>query len=272
MRGIILKSSLFFLMMQPIFHVAKAHDKDALSLFDSPEAEAERVLGVSSCPTYEQVRAAYKEKARTCHPDKNRNPAQQTYFTEKMANLTAAYTILKEWLGKNGSPESVSEEKAEQSAFQAEEEEAESFAQSEQTADQAKEGGEINAQEAFDPYLLPPHGYEQGLRTIESKMRCEVHKNPELIPQWGVYRRGSFDDRLNEFTEALQWFHRKYGANPFGQKYAHVQQLLGSVMRMLPFYRTLKGVNYQGTPDDVAEFYAINLVGNFPHNPANHGP
>jgi hypothetical protein len=264
MREGILRVALFLAIMQPIFSAAKADDFDELDSFNSPEVHAERVLGLGPCPTYEQVRDAYKQLALEWHPDKNREPSQREFFTQKMANITSAYQVLKEWLEINDAPEASKGKNGERSTSQADGPEGMADAQQEQTEDQAKEGAMPNAQREFDPYLLPPQGYEKALRAIESQMRCDIRKMPEFASVWQVYHHGSFEDRLNEFAEALRWVHRKYGTDPFEQKYAHVQQLLYSAMRLLPFYRTLKGISYPGNPDETAEFYAINLVGNFP--------
>ncbi|OJV45748.1 MAG: hypothetical protein BGO28_01965 [Alphaproteobacteria bacterium 43-37] len=253
-------------LMLSFFDSVKADYSDALYPPDIPEAQAEITLDLKPCPSFEEARSAYKRMAMIWHPDKNRDPTQSAIFTERMANVTAAYKVLRDWLRKNGHRLNHAREEAEETPqSEGSKEFADESEQGGATKASTREEPEAKTQEAFEPYLVSTQGLEQALRGVESKIRCEVPKNPSLIPQWQAYHQNSFRERINELSEILRFFHRKYGGHAFGQKYAHVQSLLWLGIYMLPFYRTLKGMGYQGSQADVEEFYLMNLVNNFPY-------
>lgn len=68
---------------------AKAHVKDQ-SPFD--------ILEVASSSTWDIVRKAYRKMAMKWHPDKN--PENEAEANEKMKSIVAAYTVIKNILGK----------------------------------------------------------------------------------------------------------------------------------------------------------------------------
>ena len=246
-RHIFLRWAFVFLAFHLLSSLAQANDTNVFDLFDSPEAHAERVLNLTVCPSKEQVREAYMRMAKIWHPDKNHDPLQKDVYTQKMADVTVSYRVLKEWLNSNGNPQGDKEKMDEPPGFH-----------------ESKEGEASNGQEAPDPYLLPPQSYQGALRSVESTLRCEIYKNPESTFALQKYLQGSFEDRLSEFMAIFKWLHKKYGADSFEQKYAHVQQVLSAALNVLPAYRVINELSKQFEPDYRAEFLTTNLAENFP--------
>ena len=56
---------------------------------DDPLTEAYRTLGVKPSASNEEVKRAYREKAKSCHPD-----IQIAEATERMARVNAAWTAI----------------------------------------------------------------------------------------------------------------------------------------------------------------------------------
>jgi len=83
--------------------VSKINKMQKAKTKDDEESDHYKVLGVERSASMQQIREAYKEKARTCHPDKHSNSSKdvQEKMEAKMKSVSSAYSCLSNHRSRN---------------------------------------------------------------------------------------------------------------------------------------------------------------------------